>query len=469
LSTTPPDLEWEGPGLLGSAWRYRWLLVAATLLGGLLGLIFSTLQPVRYEAVASVLLATPESAPPSFDAERNVQNQVGIMTSGAVLAQAARRAGGGLDADEVREQVAVDASQSSDVVAIGALAPTPEAAAKLADSVALAYEEVLAERRRREAQAAIPVVQAQQARLRDRLGELARALDNDPGNPILEAERDTVTATLRQAIDEELRHQRDLVRRPTTGTALLQAAEVPTGPAQPQRARNAALGALLFLVAAVALAWALAGRRQARAAPAVSALPTVAPPAAPEPEPVSAPSPELLTAFDQLSSSVQRLPQVEAEAVASRFGLRVVAILLDDGDGQLTVAGQVGLSQPEQRRVVRNDTDAVREALDAGPRKVGQAERVRLARAGLPGGGIRLVVPLVHDDTGFGLLLATPEPNGGQPLTFDDEQVEAIAAHARELVPTLRPWVLLGRLRQRLDAPAAPSGDRPGEGPGRPG
>jgi GAF domain len=463
LSTTPPDLDWEGPGLLGSAWRYRLLLVAATLLGGLLGLIFSALQPVRYEAVASVLLATPESAPPSFDAERNVQNQVGIMTSGAVLAQAARRAGRGLSVDEARDRVAVDASQSSDVVAIRASAPAPEDAARLADSVALAYEDVLSERRRREAQAAIPVVQAQQARLRDRLGELGRALDANPGNPILEAERDTVTARLREALDEELQHQRDLARRPTTGTALLQAAEVPAGPAQPQRARNVALGALLFLVAAVALAWALAGRR-ARTAPA-AASPAVAPLPAPEPPP----SLELLTAFDQLNSSLQRLPQVEAEAVASRFGLKVVAILLDNGDGRLTVAGQVGLSPPDQRRVVRNDTDAVRAVLEAGPQRIGQAERARLARAGLPGGSIRLVVPLVHDNTGFGLLLASPQPNGKRPAGFDDEQVEAIAAHARELVPTLRPWVLLGRLRLRLDAPAAPSNGLPGGAPGRPG
>lgn len=464
MLSAPAAQDWdEGPGLLGSAWRHRWLLVAATLLGGLLGLVFSVLQPVRYEAVASVLLATPESAEPTFDAERNVQNQVGIMTSAAVLAQAARRAGGGLTVEDVRDRVGVDASQSSDVVAIRVRDPTAAGAAKLADSMALAYEDVLTERRRREAEAAIPVAQAQQARLRDRLGELGRALDANPGNPILEAERDTVTAALREAINEELQREQDRVRRPTAGTALLQGAETPTGPAEPQRARNVALGALLFLIAAVALAWALAGRR-ARAAPAPAA-PAVGPPAVAEPPP----TPELLTAFDQLNSSLQHLPQVEAEAVASRFGLKVVAILLDDGGGRLTVAGQVGLSQPDQRRVVRHDTDAIRAVLDAGPQRVGQAERARLARAGLPGGGIRLVVPLVHDDTGFGLLLASPEPNGRRPASFDDDQVEAIAAHARELAPTLRPWVLLGRLRQRLDAPAAPSDGPPGEAPGRPG
>jgi capsular polysaccharide biosynthesis protein len=470
LSTAPPDLDWEGPGLLGSAWRHRWLLLVATLLGGVLGLVFSTLQPVRYEGVASVLLATPESAQPGFDAERNVQNQVGIMTSAAVLGQAARRQGGGMTVDVVREQVTVDASQSSDVVAIRALDPTPAGAAKLADSVALAYEDVLAERRRREAQVAISVAQAQQARLLERLGQLGRALNADPGNPTLEAERDTVTERFNQALDEELQRETDLVRRPG-GTALLQRAEVPADPAQPQRARNIALGALLFLVAGTALAWTLAGRR-ARPAPAPGAA------APPDPVPAAAPaggpaaSPEVLDAFDQLSSSMRRLPQAEAESAASRFGCRVVAILLDDGDGRLAVAGQVGLSPPEQRRVLRHDADAVRAALEAGPQVVGHAERARLARAGLPGGGaIRLVVPLVHDDVGFGLLLASPRPNGNTPGRFGDDEVAAIAEHARELAPALRSLVLLDRLSQRLrpGRPAPGAGDRPGAAPGRPG
>jgi hypothetical protein len=469
LSTAPPDLDWEGPGLLGSAWRYRWLLVAATLLGGLCGLVVSALQPVRYEGVTSVLLATSESAEPGFDAERNVQNQVGIMTSAAVLGQAAKRDGGGLAVDVVRERVSVDASQSSDVVAIRALDPTPAGAARLADSVALAYEDVLAERRRREAEAAIPVAQAQQGRLRDRLTQLQQALNADKGNPTLQAERDTVTQRLKQALDEELQRERDLTARSGAGTLLLQRSEVPAGPAQPQRARNAALGALLFLVAAVALAWTLAGRR-ARAAgegePATAgpAQPVAVAPAEP------APSPELLAAFDHLSSSIQHLPQVEAEAAASRFGLAAVAILLDDGDGRLAVAGQVGLSPAEGRRVVRHDADAVRAALDGGPQLVGQAERSRLAMAGLPG-GIRLVVPLVHDDVGFGLLLARPQPNGKAPGRLDERQVEAIAEHAREILPTLRSWVLLGRLNQRLrpGRPAAPSGGRPGAGPAPPG
>jgi uncharacterized protein involved in exopolysaccharide biosynthesis len=444
--------------------------LAATLLGAVLGLVFSALQPVRYEGVTTVLLATPESAQPGFDAERNVQNQVGIMTSAAVLGQAARRMGGALTVEGVRERVAVDASQSSDVVAIRALDPAPAGAAKLADSVALAYEDVLAERARREAQVAIPDAQAQQARLRDRLGQLARALRDDPGNPVLEAERDTVTATLRQAIGEELQRERDLDRPSGAGTALLQRSDVPAGPAQPQRARNVVLGALLFLVAGTAAAWTLAGRRAREADRPAAAGPPEAAPAAPEPAGQAPPSPELVAAFDQLSSSIQRLPQVEAEAAASRFGLEVVAILLDDGNGQLTVAGGVGLSPPERRRIVRHDADPVRAALGAGPQLVDQAGRARLATAGLPG-GIRLVVPLVHDDTGFGLLVARPQPNGRTPGRLDERKVTAITEHTREIVPTLHSWVLLGRLNRRLrpGPPAAPGDGRPGAAPAPPG
>ena len=467
MSTAPPDLEWEGPGLLGSAWRYRGLLLAAALFGGLLGLVFSALQPVRYEGVSSVLLATPESAQPGFDAERHLQNQVGIMTSAAVLDRAAQRHGGGLSVEAVRGRVTVDASQSSDVVAIRALDPTPAGAVKLADSVALAYEDVLAQRRRREAQVAISVAQAQQARLFDRLADLIRALETDKGNPSVQAELDSVGTELRQAITEELDREKDLAARSGQGTALLQGAETPTGPAQPQRARNVVLGAATFLLAAVAAAWALAGRqtRTADAAPTAREAGTAAGPSEPPAPPAGpVPSPELLEDLEHLRSTLRRLPQAEAEAAAGRFGLKVAAILLDDGDGRLTVAGQVGLSAPDQRRVLRHDADAVRAALDAGPRAVGQAERTRLARAGLPGGGaIRLVVPLVHDDVGFGLLLASPKPNGRAPGRFDDAEVAAIAEHARELAPALRSVVLVDRINQRLHP------DPPGDAPAPPG
>lgn len=500
LSTTPQDLEWEGPGLLGSAWRHRSLLVVATLVGGLLGLVFSALQPVRYEGLASVLLPTPpEAEQPSFDPERYVQNQVELMGSTAVLGEAARRRGGGLTAEEVRESVKVDASQSSDVITVGALDPDPNGAAKLADSVVLAYEDVRAERRKREAEAAIPALHAEQARLRDRLAQLQRAIDADRGNSTLEAERDTVTDRLRQAINDELRLEPDLGARTGAGTALLQQAEVPTSPAQPQRARNVALGALLFLLAAVAAAWTLAGRRAAaRAAPVIPALPEPARPPESDKASAAAPAvqaaedpiltPELIVAFDRLNASLkdvldtlhvsgwnaidQSLPQVEAEKAADLFGLAVVAILLDDGDGRFRVAGDVGLSPPERRRALRHDLEPVRAVFHTGPQLLGESPSGRLTRAGSPSSGqVRLAVPLVHDDVGFGLLLASPEPDSDGSTSFDDGEVEAITAFANAIGPTLRSWVMLGRLNLdlRSDRTAPASDGRRGAGPASPG
>ena len=47
----------EGPGLVASVWRFRWLVAAVALAGALAGVGFSTVQPVMYEGSSRILLA----------------------------------------------------------------------------------------------------------------------------------------------------------------------------------------------------------------------------------------------------------------------------------------------------------------------------------------------------------------------------------------------------------------------------
>jgi uncharacterized protein involved in exopolysaccharide biosynthesis len=42
------DLD-EGPGLLQSVWRYKWLIAIVTLLGALLGFGWQNRKPIVYE------------------------------------------------------------------------------------------------------------------------------------------------------------------------------------------------------------------------------------------------------------------------------------------------------------------------------------------------------------------------------------------------------------------------------------
>jgi hypothetical protein len=178
-------------------------------------------------------------------------------------------------------------------------------------------------------------------------------------------------------------------------------------------------------------------------------------------------TPELIAAFDRLSSSLQEviealppddrsvaeqsLPQLEAQRAARDFGLDVAVVLLDDGRGGLKVAGEVGLAPTERRKAIRYGRDLWWEIFHAGTRVLEEEDRARFAKAGIPGsaGGTVLVIPLVHDDVGFGLLLAGARADEKEPAAFDSRKTEAIAAYARVIKPVLWSWVLAGHLKLR--------------------
>jgi capsular polysaccharide biosynthesis protein len=542
--SAPANWGWQdGPGLLGSAWRYKWFLAAATLVGALLGVGFSSLQPTLYEGVATILLVDQdtEQAPPNVDPERWLQNQVNVMTSASVLTEASKRHGAGLTLGQVRERVAVEASIDADVITIHASDSTPRGAAKLANSVALAYDHVVAQDIRQGAADAIATAKAEEERLRKRLTQLETELAARPGSDALKVEVGTVADRLQSVLAEQLRLDQD-ANRADDGVVRLEKATIPTGPVQPQRRRNTAGGALLFLLASAVVAWTLAGRRPAvdmrsraiatsptttarsdigsqsvEAGDGLHARPTVwasrsdtlredgngsrpadggIPPrehyAEPVgygpiweeedgratglqkvdgngPQPGTPPlTPELIVAFDRLTGHLQEvmetlqvdgwsvaqqsLPQLEAEKAAQHFGLEVAVILLDDGRGRLEVAGEVGLDPIERDKAIRYDRDIWGEVFDGGPRRAAEEDRTMFAEAGIPRDAAEslFMVPLVHDDVGFGLLLVNMHTNGDGPTKVDDRRIEGVTAYAGVIVPTLWSWVLLGRLMQHL-------------------
>jgi capsular polysaccharide biosynthesis protein len=267
----------EGPSVLASVWRYRWLLPVAVLLGGLVGYRLAALQPTLYEGVSRVFVANPANAgqdgsATALGAARNVANQAAFMASTPVLQRAARRYGNAMNVVELRKVLTVEASNNSDVITIRALAPTASGAAKLADAVALAYNDVIAENTRRQAQVTIRRIQAEKARLTARLSRLNAARALNPNDPSLPAEVDAVNAELRAAINRELQVDRG-VDESSEASGLRESATVPQEPARPKRLQLAAVGALLLLAATVAMAWWRTWRRRmvlATAEPAAS-------------------------------------------------------------------------------------------------------------------------------------------------------------------------------------------------------
>jgi capsular polysaccharide biosynthesis protein len=534
--------EWdEGPSVLAAAWRYRWLLLVALMLGGLLGYTLAGLQPTLYEGVSRVFVSEPTSPTQNgparaIDPARNVANQAEFMNSTPVLREASKRYGNGMDPDKLRRRLTVEASNESDVVTIRALDPTPAGAARLADAVALAYNDVLNQQSRRQDTAGLQQVKAEVARLRARLSRTVAALAVNPVDLSLIADRDAVSARLRNVIAQELQLGGENASRPSATVVLWESAEVPQQPAQPKRVRLAAVGAMLLLLGAVALAWRRTWRQQAIPTQAQPVLPSRRPPAGsgdtveavpngmrrpsvrpPSPKtvpsaatekatnpaagtlddrwaetpvltpvaalarerengggsrsddaeaPLVALTPESIANFEQLSWSIRQvtetlgdhrlslfdksLPQIEAEELAERFDLDLVAILVDDGEGWFKVVGDTGLTEAERQRTVASED--VQELLGPGPRRLQDAEQIQFWQAGGPGTQARTLViaPFAHP-TRFGMLVVGLRQRAEEDRpVLNDQEIEDIAVFARVITPSLAAWVLLRQLRLQL-------------------
>lgn len=267
--TDVPELE-EGPGLIASSWRHKWMIAILTLLGVAAGIGAARLQPVLYEGVARVLpppsLTVQEGV--AVDPVRSLQNQAAIMSSTPVLSAAARRYGGDSTADLLRKRVRVQASQEADVLTVRALDPTPEGAARLANAVVQSYQEVVGLRSRQDADARIASLRQQREALADRLDSIRESLADDPNDPALLTEQQAVGSQYQSLLSQEYQLQAAAAQAGVAG--LVEAAEVPRTPEQPKPLLLMAGGALAALVGSVLLAWALEvarARRQARGRP----------------------------------------------------------------------------------------------------------------------------------------------------------------------------------------------------------
>jgi uncharacterized protein involved in exopolysaccharide biosynthesis len=240
--------------LLQSAWRYRWLVAAAVLLGALLGYGWAARQPTLYEGVTRVIPTGPgsparpgEAPPPPFEPERYLRQQAQLISSTAVLARAVKLSGSSLSPEALRQRLEVDVAQDADVITIRVLDPTATGAARLADAVAAAYNEVVAERSR----AGVNQLRKLRSRLEQRLASIDAQLRGRPDDESLQRRRAAVTEQL-TAIERDL-----LASETATGGSPVQVQEaaIPEQPVQPRPGRAMAVGMLVGLLASGALAW----------------------------------------------------------------------------------------------------------------------------------------------------------------------------------------------------------------------
>jgi hypothetical protein len=198
-------------------------------------------------------------------------------------------------------------------------------------------------------------------------------------------------------------------------------------------------------------------------------------PRRPEESEFEAADPEVSTPladFDRLTASIESvtealggqplefyerdLPQIAAAETARRVRADVVVLLLDNGEGLMEVSGGVGLTPAERRLSVEYSRDVMRELFRAGVGLVEDTDRVRGALAGIPGSRAEtlVMVPLVHERLGFGVLMAgrNRSQTGVPTEVFSDAEVEALMGFADAAAASLRTAVLLRHLKGQLKA-----------------
>jgi len=264
-----PDDGWDtGPGLLEAMWRFRRVVAVAVAVAVVVGFAASFAQTRLYEGEARLILADPrnagvfrETTQIVIDPSRYTRNQAERMTSTPVLTRAAELEGGRVTVADLQGRVTAEASANLDLITIRALDPTPEGAASLADAVAEAYQQVVAEEVRGNADAAIAELAASKAELQARIDALEAELVRAGDDTALRAERDAAVA---QLVTISSRAEQIGVDAALygSGVELFERSEVPESPAQPQPLRNAALAGVLALLGAGAWAWWQADRNE---------------------------------------------------------------------------------------------------------------------------------------------------------------------------------------------------------------
>ncbi|GBE22696.1 tyrosine-protein kinase YwqD [bacterium BMS3Bbin01] len=377
------EQEWDlGPSLLESMWRFRRLVILTVVIAALAGFGLSQLQPTMYEGKTSLILSDPRNAGVFrdetrlvIDPSRYVRNQAELITLTEVLTRAVQLEGGRVSVEDLKRTVTADASTNLDLITIRALDPTPEGAASLSDSVGHAYEQIVTEEVKANADAALAELDRSRADTQSQIDALEAKLATDPNDSATKAERDAAVA---QLVTLKNRAEQISVDAALygTGVQLFEASEIPKSPASPRPKRNAAVAGILGLLAASAYAWWRAEHTQAAeyrqdaapvlGAPLLGEVPDFATVGVTGPAPaLSAPTSPAGDAYQFIVSSLEF-------ALAEAGGTMVLVTSAGPTDGKTVTTLNLGVAAARDgRKVLLVDADerirGLSRFLGAGP------------------------------------------------------------------------------------------------------
>jgi capsular polysaccharide biosynthesis protein len=457
----PVDGLIEGPGLLQSIWRYKWLVGALVLLGMLSAFLLSATQPTRYEADVRIFLSASDAA--ANHPDRTVMSHAQFIESPTVSDRVIALTGNRLTHKELQRRLTVEPSAEGDFITVRALDTTPRNAAGLADAVQLAYRQIVSEQRKAAANGTIAALEDAQRSLASELAQIKKKRRTGD-SPALQAEEQAKRRQMEATASKIERISADGVPPP----ALQDKATVPDEPAQPKPLRAGAIGAVVGLVIGVALAWLLAARRRIRSGARTTASEIQESPGqarqladvdhnrATESVGQAVDSldkdPELLYSLAEwLESQHQNFPQITAERLRDRLLFEKVAVLLKSDEG-LDLAGCVGWHPDGVRPVGQHDPTILNKLGANGARQIESAERDELLNAGLLENEDQTIVvaPLKHENVAFGVLLAGQEESFSKARRQSNGSFDGIGSFARSVAPDLHAWLLLHKLREQL-------------------
>ncbi|HEX8855428.1 MAG TPA: Wzz/FepE/Etk N-terminal domain-containing protein, partial [Thermoleophilaceae bacterium] len=281
---------------LGVLWRRLWVIIACLVLVPAAALLYTRGQEKQYSATAQVLLrdegfeqnlagnVTGDSSSSNQSPDTVFATNVGVAEVKAIAARTARAIDHGLTADRVAGEIAVDASNESNILSVKATDPDPQLAARIANVYSvqyIAFRRDLEQRRVRTAQARIDrqirEVAVSRAKVENRLAGLRRQIRQSrpaiagPARQGAARSESRQLTQLRQrasSVSDNLKalKQRESELRDRAGSlatltalqtgdaVLVQRAEPPSSPSSPNRARNLAAGIAIGLILGIVLA-----------------------------------------------------------------------------------------------------------------------------------------------------------------------------------------------------------------------
>lgn len=192
---------WRYIGLLR---RWLWLLILAAVLGGLSGYVVSRLQTPIYQSTTTLLINEAPGSKSSIDynslltSQRLASTYVQLLTERSVLDKIIPQLPYSITVEKLKEKISASVVRDTNLIQLNVTDPNPYTAALIANNLASAFSDQVAQTQASRYQATEDGLQGQMKRVDEQIQQTnsdLKALGNDASN---KDQRDRLQANLTQ-------------------------------------------------------------------------------------------------------------------------------------------------------------------------------------------------------------------------------------------------------------------------------